>query len=189
MNSALEKSLDFDFTNKPRISSFESVNNETLDTLQTHVLNEIYPYLFRIHPTYWGNSCQFLSSHIFAILSSQGIVADIVYGEVEVNGTLEFDTSLDELKSDFHAPDLTRGQNLHAWVSIGGDTIIDAGLPDRMIKNYKFPEKHMPPILIGRASDLSRTYRTRHQPILVGTDFLAKTNPPDPLKLMDIYSK
>lgn len=189
MSSALENSLILGFKNKPRIALLENPTNESLEILTEHIFEKIYPHLFEIYPMYWGNSCQLLSSHIFAILTSHGISADIVYGEVEINGTLEFDTTLEGLKNELSSQSpLTGGQCLHAWVSLGGDTIIDAGLPDRMIKNYKFPREYMPPIIVGRATALSRTFRARYQPLLVGTEFLAKTNPPDPLEVLKIYS-
>ncbi|MCF5054563.1 hypothetical protein GIW50_14160 [Pseudomonas syringae] len=190
MKSALENSLDFNFDNKPRISITEKIDQELLEFIAVKIEQNLIPHLLRIHPTYWGNSCQLLSSHIFAYLASKGIDAEIVYGEVEINGTLEFDTTLQGLKREFHSdPPLAGGQALHAWVSLGGDIIIDAAIPDRMIKLYQLPSERLPLFLIGRASELSRTFRTRYQPLLVGTDFLARTNPPDPLKLIDYYSE
>lgn len=190
MKIALRNSLEFNFNNKPRVSLTEKADNSLLEFLTIQINQHLIPHLSIIHPTYWGNSCQALSSHIFAYLTSRGIEAEIVYGEVEINGTLEFDTTLQGLKDEFHSTTpLTGGQSLHAWVSLGGDIIIDAALPDRLIKLYKLPEEQLPLFFIGRASDLSRQFKIRHQPLLVGTDFLAKTNPPDPLKLVEYYSQ
>lgn len=130
---------------------------------------------------------QLLSSHIFGFLNAEGIHAEIIIGEVRVHGTLEFDANLDQLLEDFKLPDMSKGQMLHAWVSIGGDTIIDAGLSHRMVKYYGLPDRLAAPILIGRASDLSKKYYVRHQPIIVGAEYLARTTKPDPSTFINFY--
>jgi hypothetical protein len=189
MDIAISESLALGFMNAPRVGAAEYISNEVLESTQKLAFDRLYPDLYKILPRYWGNSCQTLSTHVFAYLTSIGIRCDIVIGEVEVNGTLEFDTTLSNLKHEYQSPvEIHGGQYLHAWVSLGGDTIIDAGLPDRMIKNYKFPEKYMPPIMVGRASEISRKFRAQHQPLLIGTDFLAKTNSYNPLDILKKYS-
>lgn len=189
MEVAINESLALGFTNAPRVGVKENISNDILDSTQELAFDRLYPHLYNIVPGYWGNSCQTLSTHVFAYLTSIGIRCDIVIGEVEINGTLEFDATLGNLKHEYQSPvELHGGQYLHAWVSLGGDTIIDAGLPDRIIKNYKFPEKYMPPIMVGRASEISRKFRARHQPLLIGTDFIAKTNSCNPLDILKEYS-
>lgn len=189
MDIAINESLALGFMNAPKVEVKENISNEILGSTQELAFDRLYPHLYKIVPGYWGNSCQTLSTHVFAYLTSIGVRCDIVIGEVEVNGTLEFDTTLGNLKHEYQSPvELHGEQSLHAWVSLGGDTIIDAGLPDRMIKNYKFPEKYMPLIMIGRASEISRKFRARHQPLLIGTDFIAKTNSYNPLDILNKYN-
>jgi len=189
MSIAINESLALGFTNKPRVGAHENISNESLDSVQNLAFERLHPHLYNVIPGYWGNSCQTLSTYVFAYLTSIGIKCDIVIGEVEINGTLEFDTTLSNLRHEYQSPvELHGGQHLHAWVSLGGDTIVDAGLPDRMIKNYNVPEKNMPPIIVGRASEISRKFRARHQPLVIGTDFLAKTNSYNPLDILEKYN-
>ncbi len=168
----------------------ETVDDDFLASLQGFMFENLYPHLYGILPTYWGNSCQFLSAHIFSCLRSMGINCDIVVGEVEVNGTLECDATLENLQQEYLSEKpLSGDQLIHAWVSLGGDSIIDAGLPDRIIKNYQFPERFMPPIMVGRASDLSKKFRARHQPLLVGAEYIGKTNQINYLSMHEAYAK
>lgn len=168
----------------------EMVEDDLLESLQVFIFENIYPHLYSILPTYWGNSCQILSAHIFSCLKSMGINCDIVVGEVEVNGTLECDATLENLKQEFLSEQPLSGcQLIHTWVSLGGDSIIDAGLPDRVIKNYRFPEKFMPPIMVGRASDISKKFRVRHLPLLVGADYIVKTNQINLVAMREVYGE
>ena len=133
--------------------------------------------LARILPAYWGNCCQTLSSHIYALLNSAGIPAEIVLGTVIINGT-------DELRA---TEPLAGHQSVHAWITLGDDTIIDAALPPRLAKHYGAPENFSEMILMNRATVMSARYLLRYQPLLVGTEFFAKTNPPDPMDVLRSY--
>lgn len=188
MDVAIGESLALEFTNAPRVSTEENISDESLKSLESQIFDDLYPRLYRLVPGYWGGSCQTLSTHVFAYLTAIGFTCDIVMGEVEINGTLEFGTTLSNLQNEYRSPiELHGDQHIHTWVSLGGDVIVDAGLPDRIIKNYQFPEKYMPPIMVGRASGLSNKFQARHQPLIIGTDFLAQTNTHDPLKILDEF--
>lgn len=167
----------------------EKVEDSLIETLQSFMLEAFYPHMYSILPIYWGNSCQFLSAHIYSHLKSVGINCEIIVGEVEINGTPECDATLENLRQEYLSKQPQQGgQLIHAWVSIGGDTIIDAGLPDRIIKNYRFPERFMPPIMVGRASELSAKFRARHQPLLIGAEYIGKTNQLDLQGMQEKYS-
>ena len=190
LSSALTRSALIGFGDNPRISTSKSVSQEQLSELQSFAYNELYPELKNILPIYWGNSCQLLSAHACAVLNSKGYNAELIIGEVEINGTLEFDTNIDTLRRELDSQeDRCDDQELHVWVSLGSDIIVDCGLPDRMIKNYKVQEKYMPPIMIDTASNLSRQFRARHQPMLLGAEFLAKTNSLNMGELINHYKK
>lgn len=159
-----------------------------IDNVQRLAFEVLYPHLYGVLPAYWGNSCQILSAHVYSFLKAIGVDCEVVVGEVEINGTLEFDATLENLREEYLSESLPQGgQLIHVWVSIGEDSIVDTGLPDRIIKNYRFPENHMPPILVGRASDLSERFRARHQPLLVGAEFVGKTNQIDLEKMAEFY--
>jgi hypothetical protein len=119
-------------------------------------------------------------------LNSQDIAANIILGNVIINGTNGFETTLESLQDEVRATEpLTGHQSVHAWVSLGDDTIVDAALPPRLVKHYNAPSSFNDMVLIGRASEMSLRYKLRYRPILVGTEFFARTNPPDPMDLLN----
>lgn len=167
------------------VSEILAVADETL-AATSKFINQYSGILDTIVPGYWGNSCQTLSTNMFAQLNSRGIAADIVLGNVIVNGTDEFETTLDSLREEFNAKEhLDSSQQVHAWVTLGDDTIVDAALPPRLARHYNAPPNFNDMIFIDRASNLSSRFRVRYQPILIGTEFFAKTNPPDPMDLLN----
>lgn len=181
---ALRESTKLGFTRDPLISERTPVSNDVL-RIVSDLLGDFSEFLGHVCPGYWGNSCQTLSTNIFAHLNAKGIAANIVIGNVIINGTDEFDATLDNIRGEVFTTEPLEGhQSVHAWVSLGDDTIIDAALPPRLVKNYGAPQHFDDMILIGRASEFSVRYTLRYQPIIVGTEFFAKTNPPDPMDLL-----
>ena len=190
LSNSFVRSRALGFGDNPRVRTNERMPDAALAELQSLIHEEVFPLLKGQFHFYWGDSCQLLSAHAFAILVGKGYKAEIIIGEVDVNGTLEFDTSIDSLVAEMEAIEQSySGQEIHVWVSLGADIIVDCGLPDRMIKNYKFPERYMPPIMIDSASNLSRKYRARHIPMVIGDSFLAKTNEIDTAELVRHYRK
>ncbi|PLY37720.1 hypothetical protein [Pectobacterium aquaticum] len=189
VNAANEASV-LNFKRKPFTSEKKTIQDRTLHLVNDLICNELSAILDSIHPGYWGNSCQLLSSHIFAYLNHKGIAAEIVIGNVIINGTDEFETTSEYLKKEWYESDkLETPQSLHAWVTLGDDTIIDAALPPRLVKNYNAPNELANMIFISRASTLSSIYKIRHQPLVLGSEFFAKTNPPDPFDLLNALNK
>lgn len=185
LSNAILESSKLGFTRDPIISELTSIPDETLRTTQD-VVNELSVFFSNILPGYWGNSCQTLSTNIFAHLNHQGIAANIILGNVIINGTDEFEVTLQSLQEEVHTKEpLTGHQAVHAWVSLGDDTIIDAALPPRLVKHYNAPPQFNDMIMIGRASEMSSRFKLRYQPILVGSEFFATTNPPDPMDLLN----
>ena len=190
LSDSFERSRALGFGDSPRVRTNERMPDAALAELQSLIYEEVFPLLKEQFHFYWGNSCQLLSAHAFAILVAKGYKAEIIIGEVDVNGTLEFYTSIDSLVAEMKAIEQScSGQEIHVWVSLGADIIVDCGLPDRMIKNYKFPERYMPPIMIDRSSNLSSKFRARHLPMVIGDSFLAKTNEIDTAELVRHYCK
>lgn len=174
------------FPNPTTINPRKPVPDDQISILKKLIWNDWVPLQYGVLPSYWGNSCQTLSTNLYAWLVFKGIDADIVYGEVNVNTTLEFDTTLDGLRREYNSTNHEGSQELHAWVTIGDDIVLDPGLPDRLIKNYLYPKSMLPPVIIGRAGQLTPDYfPVQHIPMLVGTDFLAKTNSADPRELVE----
>lgn len=174
--------------NRTSISPRRAIEDARLKSLEEYLLNDFYAHLYQRLPAYWGDKCQTLSGLLYARLVTMGFDADIVVGEVEVNGTLEFDATLENIRHEYGSTKQEGNQSLHAWVTIGDDTVIDAGLPDRMINYYRFPEKYMPPIIVGRAGFIAKRFFAKHEPLLVGTDFIAKTNTVNPRDLLSMFN-
>lgn len=182
---ALQESKRLGFTRDPLISEQTPVTDNTLREV-SNMVTEYSALLDAVLPEYWGNSCQTLSTNFFAFLNTQGIPANIVIGNVIINGTDEFETTLDSVRKEVLAMEPSVGhQSIHAWISLGDDTIVDAALPPRIVLRYQARNMSPDTIFVGRASFLSAAYRVRYQPIIVGTEFFAKTNPPDPMDLLN----
>jgi len=186
-SQALVESRNLGFLRDARVSEKSTIGNDVLKTISV-LLGRFSTHLGTICPGYWGNSCQTLSTNIFAYLNAEGIPANIVVGNVIINGTDEFDTTLELLRGEVSSDRLAHGpQSIHAWISVGDDTIVDAALPPRLAKYYGAPAHFDDMILIGRASEFSGKHHLRYQPMVIGTEFFAKTNPPDPMELLEAW--
>ncbi|MFZ3289080.1 MAG: hypothetical protein WA191_19845 [Telluria sp.] len=188
-SQALMNSSTLGFTRDLLISEKNTIADDVLRKV-SGLLGQFSAHLSVICPGYWGNSCQTLSTNIFAYLNAQGIPADIVIGNVIINGTDEFDTTLELIRDEvLGSKPLDGPQSVHAWISLGDDTIVDAALPPRLVKYYGAPAHFDDMIFIGRASEFSVKYRLHYQPVVVGTEFFAKTNPPDPMELLNDWRR
>lgn len=182
---AIDESVKLGFIRPPIISP-EAIIEDSVLRATSQLLGQLSGLLDRVVPGYWGNSCQTLSTNIFAHLNNQGIPANIVLGNVIINGTDEFETTLECLQKEVQATEHLQGeQQVHAWISLGGDAIVDAALPPRLARHYRAPEHFNDMMFIGRAAEMVARYNIHYQPILVGTEFFAKTNPPDPMDLLN----
>lgn len=188
IRKSIELNEKLQFKTKAKINESTDVTDTQLDTIGELIQSKLLPSLIVSNPGYWGASCQHLSTEIYAFLTAAGIKSDIIYGEVNINGTNEFDTTIDGLIEEYNSEILLdTPQPIHAWVSIGGDTIIDACLPDRLAKYYGIPRDQLPDVFIGRADFFKNAVRSTYIPMLIGIDFLAKTNPPNPDYSIDKY--
>lgn len=184
LTKAIAESAKLGFT-RPAIISPDAHIEDSVLGATSELLVQLSAFLSMIVPGYWGNSCQTLSTNIFAHLNNQGIAANIVLGNVWVGATDEFETTLESLQEEVRATEHLQGeQKVHAWISVGGDTIIDAALPPRLVRHYNAPEQFNDMMFIGRAAEMVARYNIKYQPILVGTEFFARTNPPDPMNLL-----
>lgn len=186
-SQALVESRNMSFSRDALVSEKSAIGDDVLRKISV-MLGRFSSHLDRICPGYWGNSCQTLSTNIFAYLNAEGIPANIVIGNVIINGTDEFDTTIELIRGEISGDRPAHGpQSIHAWISVGDDTIVDAALPPRLAKYYGAPAHFNDMILIGRASEFSVKHRLRYQPMVIGSEFFARTNPPDPMELLDAW--
>lgn len=183
---AIDQSKKLGFT-RPTIITAEAQIQDDVLRETSKLLGHLSATLDMAVPGYWGNSCQTLSTNIFAMLNTHGIDANIVLGNVIINTTDEFEVTLESLQAEVNSTvELGEVQNVHAWICLGGDTIVDAALPPRLVKHYKAPQHFDDMMFIGRAGEFDVKYNIQYQPILVGTEFFARTNPPDPMELLKL---
>lgn len=87
LSKAIEEAKSLQFESAPKFNLTLPISDEELKTAEIVINKKIYPVLAKKMPFYWGNSCQLLSSHIFGFLNAVGIRAEIIIGEVRVQGS------------------------------------------------------------------------------------------------------
>ena len=183
---AIDQSSKLGFTRPPIIIAEAQIQDDVLRAT-SKLLGHLSATLDLVVPGYWGNSCQTLSANIFAMLNTHGIDANIVLGNVIIDTIDEFEVTLESLQAEVLSTESLEGaQSVHAWISLGGDAIVDAALPPRLVKHYEAPQHFDDMIFVGRAAEFNARYNIQYQPILVGTEFFARTNPPDPMDLLNV---
>lgn len=177
---SLERSKKLDFKNIASIKPYQKISNKKIDELAFLLNERILPILIsQFGDSYRGASCINFSAAIYAWLNALEIDAEIVFGEVEIAGTDEFDVTLENLIYEYKNNIREGVQNIHAWVTIGDDIIIDACLPDRIFKYYQVP--NLPNIFVTRAYIMAETWKSKYKPMLIGSDFINKTNNFNPI--------
>lgn len=131
---------------------------------------------------YWGNSCLDLAAAAFCFLKAKGYDVEMIYGNINVNSSTEdeFSTTKEYLAHEYQNKIGTGIQDIHAWVGIGGNMIIDFAIMDRLFKHYKYP-REFGNVIFGHADFIKETYKVIYKPLLIGTDFFKNTNSYDPL--------
>ncbi|NWK74623.1 hypothetical protein HYG93_10065 [Acinetobacter sp. SwsAc6] len=177
---ALEQSKKLDFENIIPIKPYSKISNKKLEELSFLLNERILPILIsQFGNNYRGASCINFSAALYAWLNALNCDAEIVFGEVEIFHTDEFDVTLENLTHEYKNNIRSGVQNVHAWVTIGDDIIIDACLPDRIFKYYKVPQ--LPNIFVTRAYIMAERWKSKYKPMLIGSDFINKTNNFNPI--------
>lgn len=170
------KTVDYKYQSESEaLEVFNIVNGELFDFIEANF------YKF----SYWGNMCLDLSVATYCFLRAKGYDAELIYGNLNVNGSPddEFDATMDSLSHEFINKINEGEQNIHAWVGLGGNIIIDFALMPRLIKNYEYPS-NLGDVIVGPASYLLEKYKLNYKPILVGSGFFKETNAFDPQNLL-----
>lgn len=138
------------------------------------------------HFPYWGNLCLDLAVATFCFMKSKGYDVEIIYGNVNVNGSPddEFDVTKEYLFDEYKNKINEGEQDIHAWVGLGGNIIIDFALMARLVKNYKYPS-NLGDVICGPAAYYEEKLKLIYKPILIGTDFFKVTNKYDPLDMLN----
>ncbi|QNH01928.1 hypothetical protein [Pseudomonas sediminis] len=129
--------------------------------------------LERFKPGYWGSQCMNIAPQAFAILQHYGFPCELTYGEVNINGTNEFDTEINHLKQEWANGKSDTDLCIHVWLTIGKDYIVDPTISSRIQKYYdrSFAQNLT---ITGRANILQKRYRLKYLPMLVGAKYLER---------------
>ena len=187
LEAAVKEAEQLGLTPLPNVRAYRSVSDDTVDAVRNLCNKEFLSRLQRVIPGYWGASCQTLATHLFAWLRIAGYDVDLVVGEVNIQGNLEYEATLESIRDEIRVPPTEGSQRLHMWLTLGDDVIVDPGLAHRLIKYYRVPEHVLEPILVHRADEFGTRLAVHHWPMLVGADFAAKTNSVNPFDLLDKY--
>ncbi|OLF38661.1 hypothetical protein BTW00_00515 [Psychrobacter sp. C 20.9] len=165
-------SINYKYQNESEIREIiKIVHGELFDVIE---------HIFMGHP-YLGNMCLDLASIAFMFLSAKGYDVEMIYGNVNINNSPEdeFDTTPESLRYEYENRINQGEQDIHAWVGLGGNIIVDFGLPDRLKKNYLYPHDILS--CVGDIGFYEERLKVKYKPMLVGTDFFKTTNSYDPL--------
>lgn len=125
--------------------------------------------------------CVTLSARAFISLNLFGIPADMVIGAAYWQGQCVFPCAAEDLKLEMLNPgDESSPIRMHAWVSLGGDAIIDLTLPHFLAINYDAPKGFFGGIIANRVKEI-KLAGIEYEPIVVGSEYIGKVNPPDPI--------
>jgi len=159
---------------EPKLNYKKAITGVLTQNLSNLCQNELVPFLLqRFGNGYWGQQCLNIAPQTFMILQHSGIDCELVYGEVSINGTDEFDTDYDELVKELVNPG-NAGFAIHVWIQIGKDFIIDPTVAARINKYYS---EQFPPhqIVLGKSKKLLKDLKLDYKPMLAGAKYVTRT--------------
>ena len=121
----------------------------------------------------WADKCLTVTPHLFRLLQKLGIPCELVYGEVKINGTYEFDTTLDGLKDELDKGYSETGMAIHVWINFGANYIIDPTISGRIHKHYD--EKCPQNIIFNGKSEALFNKKLKYIPMLAGIQYIKTT--------------
>ncbi|MDE4453766.1 hypothetical protein [Psychrobacter sp. DAB_AL62B] len=173
--------------NSKKFNSQESYAFKEIEKIIKNELHHIIDARFGLK-NYLGNSCLNIAATSFAYLKALDLDVEMIYGDVNVNDFPddEFETSPDLLKYEYENRVSEGVQDIHAWVGIGKNIIIDFALPYRLLKNNNFPQHYL--FEVGTAEHYEK-HLVKYKPMIIGTDFFKQTNSYDPLVDTDNFRR
>lgn len=176
---ALGRGADFGLTRKPLVGTgrvSEGIINKAFEIIEGHL-----PLITGGLPSDISTHCFTLSARAFTTLNFMGVPSEIVIGTTYWQGQCIFPCDAESLRQELMSPgDENTPIKMHAWVSLGGDAVIDMTLPQFLVKNCGAPDSFLGAIVANRVERIKRD-GIEYEPIIVGSEYLGKTNPPDPI--------
>ena len=168
-----------DSFNSQKSYEFKEYEFKKIERIVKDELHHIIDARFGLK-NYLGNSCLNIAATSFAYLKALDLDVEMIYGDVNVNDFPddEFETSPDLLEHEYKNRINKGVQDIHAWVGIGKNLIVDFALPYRLMKNNNFPQHYL--FEVGTAKHYEK-HLVKYKPMITGTDFFKQTNAYDPL--------
>lgn len=183
-NEAAARIPEFGMLREPLIN-IKPVSDELLDKAGD-LIGEQWHLIRKNLPGYIGDHCIQISSRIFAMLNHRGFTADIVIGTVHIHGKQAYNCTVESLTAEAKNSGSEESRmSMHAWVSLGDDTIIDGAIPSYLAAVHNAPPNLMNQLFITRAGDFSEDAGIQYHPMIVGSEYIGLTNPPDPLVMLE----
>ena len=114
-----------------------------------------------------------------------GIAADIVVGSVSIQGKSLYAITPELIAKEAMQPgDNNSGLNLHAWISLGGDSIVDYSLPSMLVETMGAPSHFWQAGFVESAADLFNQ-SIKYRPMVVGAQILGLVNSYDPQDMLE----
>lgn len=132
-------------------------------------------------PEYLGNQCMEVTTRLYCLLHSVGITSDIVIGSVSIEQDKFYRCDVPYLRAlATQSVDETAPIDLHAWITLGGDSVIDFALPSKLARNHGGPSYLMNEGFCADGTGMAKHMRLCYEPMLVGSQYLALVNSADP---------
>lgn len=126
-----------------------------------------------------------VTTRLYGLLNSRGIKADIVIGSVSTEQSQFFHCDVPYLRDiATQSVDETVPIDIHAWVTLGGDSVIDFALPSKLARNHGAPPDLMNEGFCADATGMAKHMGLYYEPMLVGSQYLALVNSADPHDLL-----
>ncbi len=134
------------------------------------VIDSIQPILNYDHIE---GACIYVHSILCKEFAKIGYLSELVFGDVLVNGVPHIECSLDVLKKQVHDGHSTKKQLVHCWLLLESGHVFDATLFRDLTNGQQAAE------LYGYGSTTIQDNKFEYMPMLMGSDFIKRTNPID----------
>ena len=186
LRESIDRAPEFGIT-RPCMINTDKVRDDNFERAN-YLIQREWPKITNSISGYLGNRCVALASIVFALLVSHGFKADIVIGTVHHRGERVFPCTVETLLKEVRSPGgVDDAVAMHAWVTLGGDTIIDGGMLSRLVRTGEAPERFDRQYFWTRAGLLSQKSDMQYHPLVVGSQFIALINEIDPWIQVEAY--
>jgi len=149
------------------IPNYRVLTSQDMEAL-FNIIDSVQPKLNYDH---MSGACLYIHSHLKEAFAQHGYKSELVFGDVLVNGQPHMGCDLSMLKEQLNCGISTTSQKVHCWLLLESGLFFDASL-FRDITNGVYAAE-----LYGFGKTGLDGFSFEYQPILLGADFITKTNP------------